>query len=662
MKTTWKSLVAGPALIILLTLGAYVPAMRGGFIWDDDLLITDNRMIRASDGLYRIWFTTEAQEDYHPLTGSLWWLEWRLWGNDSTGYHVVNVLLHAANAVLVWMILARLKVPGAWLAGCVFALHPVNVASVAWISEQKNTLSMFFYTVSILLYLRFYEEDREPRPERGRCWHGLSLAAFLLALLSKTAVVMLPVVLLGCVWWTKGRVRWKDVLYSAPFFFASLVLGLVTIWFHNNRVLQGYEIRTVSLAYRMAVVGRIPWFYLSKAVLPVHLMAAYPKWQMDASRWVSYVPGALLVACFLAFWWKRGTWGRPLLFGVGYFVVMLFPAFGFFDRGFFNAHQGQPLLFDHLQYFSIIGVIAVVVAGGQRICAPKGSQTQPVTMAVGVVVLTLLGAATWSRSLTYADSEALWRETLAKNPDSWVAHNNLGLALAKAGKGQEAMAHYEEAVRLGPNNAEAHNNLAWALLRVGNVQEAVAHFERAVQLRPGSAVAHYNLGNALRRAGSIPEAIEQYELALKIAPDYVEAHNNLGNALAQVGKVSEATAHYQQALRFRPDSPEVLNDFAWLLATRGPSEGGDPGRAVGLAQRACGLSANRAPGYLDTLAVAYAAAGRFDAAVATAQKAIDLARSAGQTELVKEIGTRLELYRGGRAYCQSTGVTSPGKP
>ena len=216
-------------VLAVVTFVAYQPAWHAGFIWDDDRLITDNRMVQARDGLYRIWFTTEAA-DYYPLTSSFWWLQWRLWGKNAGGYHAVNVLLHAANVVLIWMLLRRLRVPGAWLAALVFAIHPVNVATVAWISEQKNTLSMLFFALSILWYVRFDEESK------GH-WYGLSLAAFLLALLSKSAVVMLPVVLLGCVWWLRGRVRRQDLLRSVPFFVLSLVMGLVTIWFQYNRVL-----------------------------------------------------------------------------------------------------------------------------------------------------------------------------------------------------------------------------------------------------------------------------------------------------------------------------------------------------------------------------------------------------------------------------------------
>ena len=252
--------------------------LRGGFTWDDDDLITNNPIIRAGDGLRKLWFTTDAR-DYYPMTGSLCWLEWRAWGNNAMGYHVVNVLLHAANAVLVWTVLRRLKIARAWLAALVFAVHPVNVATVAWVSEQKNTLSMMFAAVAVLLYLQFYDGGRWR-------WYGFSLAAFLLALLSKSAVVMLPFVLLGCVWWTRGRVRWRDVWWSVPFFVISLVLGLVTVWFQYHRAMHGIPVRSDSFLARLAAAGWVPWFYLYKALLPLNLMVIYPKWRIDAGHWV----------------------------------------------------------------------------------------------------------------------------------------------------------------------------------------------------------------------------------------------------------------------------------------------------------------------------------------------------------------------------------------
>ena len=348
-------------LIVLITMAAYLPALRGGFIFDDDALITGNRLIKASDGLHRFWFTTEAP-DYYPLTWSLWWLEWRLWGASAAGYHAVNILFHAVNAVLVWLVLRRLKIPGAWLAGLVFALHPVNVATVAWISEQKNTLSMLFYAAAILWYLRFDEQGKKR-------WYILSLAAFLLALLSKTAVVMLPMVLLGCMWWLYSRIRRKDWLRSLPFFGLSLALGLTTIWFQHNRAMGGYEIRTSSFLSRLAAAGWVPWFYLYKALWPIRIFARFIRmWNVDASLWVSYLPGMALLVCLALFWWKRASWGRPLLFALGYFVVTLFPVLGFFDQGFYAC----SLVADHWQYISIIAIIALASAGRRGVVATVG--------------------------------------------------------------------------------------------------------------------------------------------------------------------------------------------------------------------------------------------------------------------------------------------------
>ncbi len=420
MKNGWRTFGWGFALIVLVTVVTYLPVLRGGFIWDDDVLITENPMVKAPDGLHRFWFTAEAA-DYRPMTWSLWWLEWKLWGDHAAGYHAVNVLLHAMNAILIWIILRRLRIPVAWLGGLLFAVHPVNVVTVAWVSEQKNTLSMFFMALSILSYLKFDEEGH-------RRWHVLSWMTFLAALLSKTGMIMEPFALLGCVWWRHGRWQRKDWLRCAPFFFACAVMGLVTVVQHQH-VLAGEIVRT-GAASRLVTAGWIPWFYLSKALLPVNLTMIYPKWELDASHWVSWVPGLALTGCFVLFWCKRKTWGRPLLFGFGYFVVMFFPVLGFFDQAFYR----YSLVSDHWQYYSIVGVIALVVAGGEKVCRQWGGLSAPLGMAVGAAVVMAMGAVTWSRAAIYAHGETLWRDAVAKNPSAWVAHANLALALARAGQ------------------------------------------------------------------------------------------------------------------------------------------------------------------------------------------------------------------------------------
>ncbi|HUI08139.1 MAG TPA: tetratricopeptide repeat protein [Verrucomicrobiae bacterium] len=540
----------GAALIIVLTVVAYVPALRGGFVYDDHSLIVENPLVKASDGPYRYWFTAEAP-DYRPLTWSLWWLEWRAWDGRATGYHVVNVLLHAANAVLVWAILRRLKIPGAWVAAMVFAVHPVNVATVAWISEQKNTLSMLFYALSILLYLRFDEEDRWE-------WYGLSLVAGLLALLSKTAMVMLPVVLLACAWWRRGRVRRRDWLCSVPFFAASLVMALVTIVQHH-RALGGGAVRTGGFAARTAAAGWIPWFYLCKALLPVNLTVIYPKWEIDATRWISYVPGVVLLGCFWVFWLRRRSWGRPLLFGLGYFVVTLFPVLGFFDQGFYY----YSLVADHWQYYSIIGVIALAVAAGERMGARIGGRPRHLAVAASVVVV-VLGVATWRRGDVYADEEKLWRDNLAKNPNAWAAYNGLGAALEAKGRPGEAIGEYEQALRLNPDYAEAHNNLGVVLERSDRIQEAIRHYEQALRIRPAYAHARSNWGVALARLGKLKEAIGQFERALRIEPDSAETRYNLAVTLERAGEVKEAIGQYEWALRLEPGMAEAQKRLARL--------------------------------------------------------------------------------------------------
>ena len=445
MKSVCRSLGTGGVLILLLTVAAYIPALHGGFVFDDSSLITDNRIIKARDGLYRFWCTTEAP-DYYPLTWSLWWLEWRLWGNHASGFHVVNVLLHAVNAVLVWMVLKHLKIPGSWFAGLVFAVHPVNVATVAWISEQKNTLSMLFFLIAILLYLRFDEEG-------GGRWYWLSLAAFLTALLSKTAVLMLPIVLLACVWWMRGRVERQDIQRCLPFLVLSLISAVITIWFQYNRALQGYS-TLPGLGFRLAMAGWTPWFYAWKALFPIDLMVFYPQWKIDGSRWTSYLPGVILVGCLTMFWWKRNMWSRPFLFGIGYFVLMLLPVLGIFDQGFYF----YSWVADHWQYYSIIGVIALLVAGGVKLRQRLPESRRWFGTVAGACLVTLLGIATWQRDLVYASDEALLRDNLAKDPCVWT-HTDLANSLIHVGRTEEAISHYEQALRLKPDCVEAQAEL-----------------------------------------------------------------------------------------------------------------------------------------------------------------------------------------------------------
>ena len=615
--------------MVLLTVAVYVPAMRAGFVFDDVTLIRENRLVHAADGLSRFWLTTDAA-DYYPLTWSVWWLEWRLWGANPLGYHVLNVLWHAANAILVWRILRQLKIPGAWLAGLVFAVHPVNVATAAWISEQKNSLSMLFGLLATLLYLRFNEQ--------GGWWrYGCSLAAFLLALLSKSAVVMLPVVLLGCVWWVNSRLRGKDLMRTLPFFILSLIAGLTTIWFQYHRA--GNVVRKVGFAYRVMAAGGAPWFYLWKAVLPIDLTVIYPKWEIDPSRWTFYLPGAVLVVLLMWFWSKRRSWGKPWLFGLGYFLAMLFPVLGFFDQGFYRS----SLVADHWQYYSIVGVIGLVVAAGSRLW----QKHKRATITASVVMLIVLSIATWKRAGLYADDETLWRDNVAKNPRAWAAQLNLGVTLQQAGRVQEAMGYFEEAQRIEPDHAEVHNSWGVGFEQLGRIQEAADHLVRALQINPHYAEAHYNLGCLLQQTGNLGDAIAHYQQALRLKPDYPEAHNNLGSALQQTGDLGDAIAHYEQALRLKPDYPEAENNLGFALQETGKLDGAITHylRAVRLkpdfadAHYNLGLALEQA-GKIKQAMECYQQALAVEPGMVDAQKALARLRSLSQTRGTSDAGAR----------------------
>lgn len=524
------------ALLIGVTLLAYLPALHGGFIFDDDVFLTDNPLIRAGDGLRRFWFGREAA-DYWPVASTTLWIEWRLWGLNAAGYHATNVALHVAEVVLLWATLHRLRVPGALVGALLFAVHPVNAESVTWITERKNLMAMLFFLLTIFWFAEWLKVERvDPdAQERGRGTanalrpassmggdrhYWLSLASLVLAMLSKGSAVVLPLVLLGLVAWRR-RPNARDALRLAPFFLVAAALAFIESGF--STVLAPADMQPLGLLERLLRAAGIVWFYLGKALWPVNLCFDYGPWTIhsDNVRW--WAP--LIAACAMTalLWIYRRGWSRPALFGWGYFCVALLPVLGFAEVGFMRY---SPVS-DHYAHLAMIGVCALAGAGWAWLA---GNFSRRWLAAVAATMLAGFGVQTWQQNRIYSDAVTLYRDTLARNPASALSLTNLGALLSEAGQNDEAVELLERAVRLKPDSPESRNDLGVALYRSGRVPEAVAQYEEALRVRPDLYRVHNNLGVVLARSGRLPEAMAHFEEALRIEPDFREAQQNLAHA------------------------------------------------------------------------------------------------------------------------------------
>ena len=628
----WRREAAGALIIFVAAFAVCWPALRGQFLWDDLLVVQRNPLMTGELGLRTIWFRTDF-----PLSNVVFWLEWLAWGDHTVGYHVVNVLLHATSAVLLWRVLRRLRVPGCWLAGVLFAVHPLCIASVAWISELKNTLALPFYLLSILWYL---ESDAEPRPAhlapRASHWYWLSLGAFVLALLSKTSTVMLPVVLLGCAWWKRRRLDW---LRTGPYFGLALAFGIMSIGFQKHGAMAGVAVQSENFWGRLAGAGMALWFYLGKALLPLHLNMIYPRWKVDAAAPGSYLPLLLWCGVLAACWVFQRSWGRHVLFGLGYFTVTLFPVLGFFNMYFLALSRVS----DHFVYLPLTALVALAAAGLGCVLKGRALWLGGGGLVIGLAVLAAL------RAPVFLDEEALWRDTLAKNPAAWCAHANLGWILASQQKYDEAREHLVASLAVKPDNAQAHCNLGRMLSLQGKFTEADDQFQAAVSLKPKDAEIRRSYASALAGQGRRDDAIKQLRELRRLKTD-TETRAQLASLLFETGKHREAVAEYRLLLVAKPDQPEALNNLAWLLATSPDAAVRDGAEAVRLAEQGCRLTDYKQAQMLGTLAAAYAEAGRFTEAVTTAQKAIELARAGGDMQFAAANAQLLSLYRAGRPY------------
>jgi tetratricopeptide (TPR) repeat protein len=550
-------------ILILFVIVAYTPVWRAGFVWDDATHLTVNPCIVGPLGLKEIWTTSAA--DICPLTFTTFWVEHALWGLGPLPYHLVNVLLHAACAVLLWEVLRSLRVQGAWLGAALWALHPVVVESVAWITEMKNTESGLFFLLSILFFVRWLRAKGLDRRTGGRWNYALTLFFAALAMASKSSTVILPVVLCLCAWWIEGRWHWRNVVRVVPIFLMSIAASALSIW------TQGLQLATVTdpqwvrtWPQRLAIAGDAVWFYLGKLLWPHPLMTIYPRWQIDATQWASYLPLLAVIVILSIFWLKRELWSRVCFFAFAYFIAALLPVLGLIDNPIFC----YSLVFDHFQYLASMGALALAGAGLARLSdfiLPKKPWLQP-TLCAGLLLI--LGTATWQRTWAYESEEALWSDALTNNPNCWAGHNNLGLVFFGRGQADEAVQQFQKALEINPNCAEVHSNLGVALGKKGQLDEAVAQFQKALEIDPKYARARCNFGNTLLQKGQLDEAVAQFQKALEINPNYVQAHSNLGYALSQKGQVDDAVDQFQKAAEIDPNSFVTHYNFGVALAKK----------------------------------------------------------------------------------------------
>jgi len=566
-----------PLVIAFSTFAAFLPALQNQFVsWDDAENFLDNPHYRGLGWTHLRWMWTTHLGHYIPLTWMTLGLDYLLWGMNPVGYHLTSLLLHAANAVVFFFVVRRLltrALPSpsehgyalavsSGVAALVFAIHPLRVESVVWVTERRDVLSGLFYLLTILLYLRARE-----REERGRGWYWLSVAAFVCALFSKSMVVNLPVVLLildvyplrrlgGAVGWLSESAR-RVYVEKIPFVLLAAAASAIAVMAQSS-VHAAASLAQLSIPGRVAISAYGLSFYLWKMVVPVNLSPLY-ELPPAVNPWappflLSYGLVVAITALVLAL--RRPLPG--LLAAWVAYVVVLLPVLGIFQ-------SGPQIAADRYTYLASLGWAILVSAG----VLSHWRRRPFLFTGLAACVLFGLGILTWNQVQVWRDSEKLWTHALATYPKSSIAENNLGNVRADQSKLAEAIEHYRQALDIDPEHASAHYNLGNVLAQQGKLAEASEHHRQALRLKPDYADAHNNLGNVLAQQGMLAEASEQYQRALQIRPDDADAHNNLGNALAQQGKLSEAVDHYRQALKIKPDFAKAASNLGSALAQQG---------------------------------------------------------------------------------------------
>jgi tetratricopeptide (TPR) repeat protein len=624
-------------LLAALTLAAYLPALSAGFVWDDDDYVYKNYLLWEPDGLFRIWFTADAPSQYFPLVYTMFRIEYALWGLDPFGYHLVNVLLHVANALLLWRVLAELKIPGGVFAAALFALHPVHVESVAWITERKNVLSGLFFLLAVWSWVRYTDGA-------GRRPYALSLLCCQLGLFAKTTVCVLPAALVLTLW-VRGRgVDRRHWLAIAPFVALGVVMGAVAILW--EQIHQGTHAKLApGWPDVLIVASRAVWFYLGKLALPLDLMFSYPKFAIDPRAPLQWLPLVALAGATLALYAARERIGRGPIAALVWYVAALSPILGFVSLYTFL----YTYVADHYQYLASLGPIALAGAGVRHALARRGAPA--VAVAAGLAaVLAACGALTYRYAQAYESRETLWADTAAKNPGSWMARHNLGEELLRQRRLEEAAAAFESALAIRADLDKTQRNLGVVRWRQGRLPEAREHLDAALRIRPDFWNGLATRGAFLVATGDPAAALLSYQRMTTLRPRRPEGFAGAGRALAALGRRADAESRFRAALALAPGNLPASVGLADVLATcpRSPAAAKEALERAEAARQVVGEADARV---WAALAKARAAAGRAGEAREAADRAIRLAKEAADPALAASLEASPAFRRDGEPYC-----------
>jgi tetratricopeptide (TPR) repeat protein len=607
--TPWQVLV-----IVAVVLGIYGPALNGGWQWDDDLYLTRNPLMVDPARLWKAWFAPGSFIEYYPISQTVQWMQWQLWHGQTLGYHVTNVLLHAAGALLVWRLLARLGLRYAWLGGLLFAVHPAQVESVAWISELKNALSLPPFLLAMCAWID-YEERQRPRD------YAIALAWFVVAMLGKITMAPFAFVMLLYAWWKRGRVGWAEVKAALPFLAVAVVLSALTIKggeTYLTTVIPNSQAppsgAPEGLAARIALSGSSLAFYLRIFLWPVGLLPAYSKWVIDPPAPLLFLPWLVLAAVVIWAWTRRHSWGRHVLLGLGFFRLFLAPFLGLSRV----SYMQFTWVMNHFLYLPSIGLIGLAVAGLEKAMTLVAKEARPGLLGIVGVMMALLAWVSEQDAARYRNAETLWTYAAQRDPTSFAAHTQLGVALQQRGEVAGALKQFEQAREIEPDFAYSWVNVGFELMEAGRAAEAAEALRQAVKLAPNYADAHYNLAEALEKNGQTSGAVDEYEQSLRLSPQDAEAETNLALALMQLGRRDEAATHFARAMAIRPGYAEAQYDWGTALL-----EAHDAAGAVAHFERALAINPSFVEAHFN-LGVALQRLGRMPEAIAQLQAALKL--------------------------------------